>query len=78
MPYYSITLDGKIYSQNIGYFTTINIHSDTMYEALNTAIKKIRTNVLRKYQYYTDNFTITDIEELDFRKKQTDYYFYNL
>lgn len=78
MSYYSITIDGQIYSQNIGYFTTINIYSDNINDALNKAIKKIRKNVLKNYQYYTDDFTITDIEKLDFGSKQTEYYFYNL
>ena len=78
MSYYSITIDGQIYSQNIGYFTTINIYSDNINDALNKAIKKIRKNVLKNYQYYTDDFTITDIETLDFGSKQTEYYFYNL
>lgn len=78
MPYYSITLDGEIYSQNIGYFTTINIYSNNMDRALNKAIKKIRKNVYRDYNYYTNNFIITNIEKLDFGEKQTGYYFYNL
>jgi hypothetical protein len=78
MPYYSIMLDGQIYSQNIGYFTTINIYSDTIDEALNMAIKKIRKNVINEYNYYTDDFMITDIEKIDFGKKQTNCYFYNL
>lgn len=76
--YYSITLDGQIYSQNIGYFTTINIYSDTMDQALNLAIKKIRKNILKKYKYHTDDFMIIDVEKVDFGKKQTNYYFYNL
>ena len=78
MSYYSITIDGQIYSQNIGYFTTINIYSNNINDALNEAIKKIRKNVVKNYQYYTDDFTITDIEKLDFGSKQTEYYFYNL
>jgi hypothetical protein len=78
MSYYSITIDGQIYSQNIGYFTTINIYSNNINDALNEAIKKIRKNVVKNYQYYTDDFTITDIEKLEFGRKQTEYYFYNL
>ena len=78
MSYYSITLDGQIYSKNIGYFTTINIYSDNINKALNKAIKKIRKNVFHNYKLYTNNFIITDIEKMNFRRKQIDYYFYNL
>lgn len=78
MSYYSITLNGQIYSKNIGYFTTINIYSDNINKALNEAIKKIRKNVIHEYKYYTDNFMITNIEKIDFWSKQTEYYFYNL
>jgi hypothetical protein len=76
--YYSITLDGQIYSHKIGYFTTINIYSDNMDEALNKAIVKVRKNVLKKYKFYTDKFMITDIEKLDFMGNESEYYFYNL
>jgi hypothetical protein len=78
MYFYSITLDGQIYSKNIGYFTTINIYSDNINKALNKAIKKIRKNVFHNYKLYTNNFIITDIEKMNFRRKQIDYYFYNL
>lgn len=78
MYFYSITLDGQIYSENIGYFTTINIYSDNINKALNKAIKKIRKNVFHNYKLYTNNFIITDIEKMNFRRKQIDYYFYNL
>jgi hypothetical protein len=78
MSYYSITIDGQIYSQNIGYFTTINIYANNINEAINEAIKKIRKHVLHNYKYYTDDFTITDIEKINFGSKQTNYCFYNL
>lgn len=48
MSYYSITIDGQIYSQNIGYFTTINIYSNNINDVSNEAIKKIRKNVVKK------------------------------
>lgn len=78
MYFYSITIDGQIYSENIGYFTTINIYSDNINKALNKAIKKIRKNVFHNYKLYTNNFIITDIEKINFRRKQIYYYFYNL
>jgi hypothetical protein len=78
MPYFSITLDGQIYLQNVGYFTTINIYANNVDEALNKAINKVRKNIFKNYKYYTNDFIITDFEKLDFWTKQTDYYFYNL
>jgi hypothetical protein len=78
MSYYSITIDGQIYSKNIGYFTTINIYSDNMNNALNKAIKKIRKNIFHNYKLYTNNFIITNIEKMDFWSKKNEYYFYNL
>ncbi len=78
MPYFSITLDGQIYLQNVGYFTTINIYANNVDEALNKAINKVRKNIFKNYKYYTNDFIITDFEKLDFWTKQSDYYFYNL
>ena len=78
MSYYSITLDGQIYSHKIGYFITINIYSNDMDEALNEAMVKVRKNVLKKYKYYTNEFLITYIEKLDFMGNESKYYFYNL
>jgi hypothetical protein len=78
MSYYSMTLDRQIYSENIGYFTTINIYSDNINKALNEAIKIIRKNVFYTHNLYTNDFTMTDIEILDFGTKQSEYYFYNL
>ena len=75
---YSITLDGQIYSHNIGYFITINIYSDNFNDALDKAISKVRKNVLKKYKYYTDDFIITNTEKINFMRNQTDCYFYNL
>lgn len=78
MSYYSITLDGQIYSENVGYFTTINIYSDNFKNALNKAIHKVKKNVLKKYNYHTNNFIIINIEKLNFMCDETDCYFYNL
>lgn len=78
MSYYSITLDGEIYSQKLGYFTTINVYSDNVSCAIDKAIRKIRKDVINNYNYHTDHFTITDVEKKEFKNKNINYCFYNL
>lgn len=78
MSYYSITINGEIYSQNLGYFTIINVYSKNVSCAIDKAVRKIKKNVMNNYNYYTDNFTITDVEEKNFKNKNINYCFYNL
>ena len=78
MSYYSITLDCHICSQNLGYFTTVNVYSSDVSEAIDKSIKKIRKRMINNYNYYTNDFVVTDIEKVDFNCKKQNYYFYNL
>jgi hypothetical protein len=77
MSYYSITLDGQICSQNLGFFTTINVYSKNTDNAINKAIRKIRKNMFNNYNFYTDDFTIIDVQKINYRNDKLNYNFYN-
>jgi hypothetical protein len=78
MSYYSITLDGQIFSQNLGFFTTINVYSKNTDNAINKAIHKIRKNMFNNYNFYTDDFIIIDVQKINYNNNKLNYNFYNL
>jgi hypothetical protein len=78
MSYYSITLDGQICSQNLGFFTTINVYSKNTDNAINKAIHKIRKNMFNNYNFYTDDFIIIDVQKINYNNNKLNYNFYNL
>ncbi len=78
MSYYSITLDGQIFSQKLGFFTTINVYSKNTDNAINKAIHKIRKNMFNNYNFYTDDFIIIDVQKINYNNNKLNYNFYNL
>jgi hypothetical protein len=78
MSYYLIGLNGKIHSENVGYFITTTIYSAGVENAVRDVKKIIFKKMMKEYELHTDEFFINDIEKINFMQMNTNFYFYNL